>query len=125
VRIWDVYPGSEFFSFPDPHSKNLSIFTQHIISKHPEIPSGLFIPDPDPDFFNPSRISDPGVKKAPDLGSGSATLVSYHEPLFPSFFFFRSWSGLEQDLGGTAVQPVKLGRSGLAAGYSGEPGMPE
>jgi hypothetical protein len=35
----------------------------------------LFIPDPDPDFFYPSRIQDPGVKKAPDLGSGSATLV--------------------------------------------------
>jgi hypothetical protein len=29
---------------------------------------GLFIPDPDPDFFYPSRIPDPGVKKA---GTGS------------------------------------------------------
>ncbi len=42
--------------------------------------SGMCIPDsgpkrfPDPDLdFYPSRISDPGVKKAPDLGS--ATLV--------------------------------------------------
>jgi hypothetical protein len=45
----------------------------------------MFIPDPDPaclsririqdlDFFSPSRIPVPGVKKAPDLGSGSATL---------------------------------------------------
>jgi hypothetical protein len=37
---------------------------------------GLFIPDPDPDFF---PISDPGVKKPkrhriPDPGSRSATL---------------------------------------------------
>jgi hypothetical protein len=27
-------------------------------------------------FFSPSRIPDPGVKKAPDPGSGSATLDS-------------------------------------------------
>ncbi len=40
----------------------------------------MFIPDPDPgsrildlDFF-PARIPDPGVEKAPDPGSGSATL---------------------------------------------------
>jgi hypothetical protein len=31
------------------------------------------IPDPDADFL-PSRIPDPGVKKAPNPGSGSATL---------------------------------------------------
>jgi hypothetical protein len=31
------------------------------------------IPDLDLDFY-PSRIPDPGVKKAPDPGSGSATL---------------------------------------------------
>jgi hypothetical protein len=29
--------------------------------------------DPDPDFY--SWIPDPGVKKAPDPGSGSATLL--------------------------------------------------
>jgi hypothetical protein len=34
----------------------------------------LFIPDPDPDFFF-LPIPDPGVKKAPDPGSGSATLI--------------------------------------------------
>jgi hypothetical protein len=35
----------------------------------------MFIPDPDPYFFNPSRIADPaGVKKVPDPGSGAATL---------------------------------------------------
>ncbi len=33
----------------------------------------MFIPDPDLDFY-PSRIPDPGVKMAPDPGSGSATL---------------------------------------------------
>jgi hypothetical protein len=40
----------------------------------------MFIPDPDPDFLpipDPGfRIPDPGVKKAPDLGSGSATLTA-------------------------------------------------
>ncbi len=41
----------------------------------------LFIPDPDPDFYS-SRIQDPGVKKAPDPGSGSATLFdSYFKSL--------------------------------------------
>ena len=46
----------------------------------------MFIPDPDLDFFYPSRIRilifylsripDPGVKKAPDPGSESATLLT-------------------------------------------------
>jgi hypothetical protein len=37
----------------------------------------VFIPDPDPDpDFCPSRIPDPGVKKAPD--PGSATLINLH-----------------------------------------------
>ncbi len=35
------------------------------------------IPDPDADFL-PSRIPDPGVKKVPNPGSGSATLVPSH-----------------------------------------------
>ncbi len=34
----------------------------------------LQIPDPGFELF-PSRIPDPGIKKAPDPGSGSATLV--------------------------------------------------
>ncbi len=64
-------PGSEFypsliriFSIRDPGSasKNLSILNQKFVSKLSEIWSGLFIPDPD---FYPSRIQDPGVKKAP------------------------------------------------------------
>ncbi len=36
--------------------------------------SRIQIPDLDLDF-QPSRIQDPGVKKAPDPGSGSATLI--------------------------------------------------
>jgi hypothetical protein len=35
--------------------------------------SGFWIPDPSSGFF-PSPITDPGVRKAPDPGSGSATL---------------------------------------------------
>ncbi len=88
LRIRDVYPGAliNFFLFriTDPNffhhgsaSKNLSILAQKIDSKHSAIWSGLFIPDPDNDF-NPFRIPDPGVKKAPDPGSGSATLFFTH-----------------------------------------------
>ncbi len=76
---------------PDPGSKrfldlgsasasnNFSILTQKIVSKLSEILSVMFIPDPDPGsgimVFYPSRIPNPGVKKAPDHGSGSATLI--------------------------------------------------
>ncbi len=48
-------------------------------SKLSEIWFGLFIPDPDPDFL-PIRLL--GVKRAPDPGSGSATLA------FPISNFF-------------------------------------
>ncbi len=70
-------PGSEFFPsripntiffIPDPHQRTL---TQKIFSKLWEIWSGMFIPDPDPDFL---PIPDPRVKKASDRRSGSATL---------------------------------------------------
>ncbi len=85
-------PGSEFFPSKTqgqkdpgfgPAAKNLSILTQKIVSKLSKIWSGLFIPDPDPDpDFYPSRIPDPGVKKAPNPGSGSATLLAnYSVPL--------------------------------------------
>jgi hypothetical protein len=72
----------------------LSVVTQKIVSKLSEIWSGLSIPDPeygsrirntDPGsgswFFTHlgSRIPDPGVKKAPDPGSGSATLPVLHD----------------------------------------------
>ncbi len=89
LQIRDVYPGSYFFhsrsrvrifSIPDPGSasKNWSILTQKLVSKLSEIWSGLFrigIRDPNPDFYL-SQIPDPWVKKAPDPGSGSATLFT-------------------------------------------------
>jgi hypothetical protein len=34
-----------------------------------------FLPIPDPDFFYPSRIPDPGVKKAPDPGSATLLMI--------------------------------------------------
>ncbi len=82
LRIRDVYHGSRIriFSIPDLGSKRfripdshqrISILTQKIVSKLSEIWSGLFIPDPDPDFL---PIPDPGVKNAPDPGYGSANL---------------------------------------------------
>lgn len=33
----------------------------------------------------------------------------------------RSWQGLQQDLGQTAVHKAKEGRTGIAAGYASEP----
>ncbi len=54
LRIREVYPGSKFFP------SRIRIFS---------------IRDPDPDFlFIPGPGSLTGIKKAPDLGSGSATL---------------------------------------------------
>ncbi len=50
----------QIFSIPDPHQK--IILTQKIVSKLSEMWSGLFIPDPDPDFY-PSRIPGSGIKK--------------------------------------------------------------
>jgi hypothetical protein len=44
--------------------------------QHSVADPGCFIPDPDPTIA-PSRIPDPGGKKAPDPGSGSATLVQH------------------------------------------------
>jgi hypothetical protein len=81
------YPGSRIrlFSIPDPNclhpgpgssSKNLSLLT-------PKKPKKWFLSSRKYDpvcssrirmlTFYPSRIPDPGVKKAPDPGSGSAT----------------------------------------------------
>ncbi len=63
-----------------------------------EIWSGLFIPDPDPDFLT-ILVPDPGVKKAPDPGSGSATLIfpgdKFELRIKPLFFQANSsWTPL-------------------------------
>jgi cohesin complex subunit SCC1 len=76
--------GGDFFPFriPDPNclhpgsaSKNLSILTP---KKPPKKTKKWFLSsrkyDPDADFL-PSLIPDPAIKRAPDPGSGSATLV--------------------------------------------------
>jgi hypothetical protein len=84
-RIRDVYPGSRIrlFSIPDPNClhpgsriliKELKYFNPKKTKKwfpsskkyDPDCSSR--IPDPDADFL-PSRIPDPGVKKAPNPGS--------------------------------------------------------
>jgi hypothetical protein len=94
LRIRDVYPGSEFFPIPDPGSriKKIPGSRNRIRIKefkffNPKI--GFYAlknmirdihPGSDPGsgirilIFYPSRIPDPGVKKAPDPGSGSVTL---------------------------------------------------
>jgi hypothetical protein len=86
LRIRDVYPessipdpnffhpGSRVKKIPDPGSapKNLSIFNPKNCFKA----LGNMIRDVHHDFLSIEdiRTSDPGVKKAPDPGSGSATL---------------------------------------------------
>ncbi len=47
-------------------------FNPKIVSKLLELWSGLFIPDPDPDFL---PIPDPGSRGKKGPGSGSATLL--------------------------------------------------
>ncbi len=70
------HPGSRIrtVSIPDPgsSSKNLSILTPKKAKKW-FLSAIKYDPDPDADFL-PSRIPDPWVKKAPNPGSGSATL---------------------------------------------------
>jgi hypothetical protein len=69
------HPGSRIrtVSNPDPHQR-ISILTPKkakkwfLSSKNYDPGCSSRIPDPDADFL-PSRIPDPGVKKAPDPGS--------------------------------------------------------
>ncbi len=64
-----------------PELKNLSILTQVFLSARKYdsgCPSRIRIPDLDLVFFYPFRIPGPGVKKAPDTASGSATLHQCH-----------------------------------------------
>jgi hypothetical protein len=70
---------------PDPHQRIQVFVTQKTASKLSEKLSWVFKPDPGSGFFFLSRIRipDPGVKKAPDPGSGSSTLVTpvFHIPV--------------------------------------------
>jgi hypothetical protein len=64
------------FLVQDPGSQiriRIKDFNPNIVSNLSEICSGMFIPDPD--FFH-SGSTYPKVKKAPDPGFGSATLVT-------------------------------------------------
>jgi hypothetical protein len=87
ISVVDIIPDPNFFPsririffHPGSSSKNLSILTQIIVSKLLEICSGLFIADPDPDFYL-SRIH--GSKRhPPDPGSGSATHCFKYDRLF-------------------------------------------
>jgi hypothetical protein len=99
-------PGSDFFpsrirtvSIPDPgsSSKNLSILTPKkakkwfLSSKKYDLGCSSRIPDPDADFL-PSRIPDPGGKKAPNPGSGSATLQRRgKKKTFNACSLYRGW----------------------------------
>jgi hypothetical protein len=59
-------------------SKNYRTFYQKIALKNVVLGSGIRDPGSGKSLF---RIPDPGVKKAPDPGSGSATLTTamYHK----------------------------------------------
>ncbi len=104
LRIRDVYPGSDFFPsririFFHPRSRihiyEFNYFNPKSCFKLSEIWSGLFIPDPDPDFL---PIPDPGVKRAPDPGSGSATLLEHVKfcKIFVLLIYIMSFSGVSE-----------------------------
>jgi hypothetical protein len=68
------HPGSRVDKILDPGSGSASkYFNSKNETKFSKIRSRMFIPDPGSGFFS---IPDPGVKKAPDSGPGSATLIS-------------------------------------------------
>jgi hypothetical protein len=82
IRIFPVRSSwVKRFLIPDPDPHKRSIFNPKIVSKLSEIYSGMFIPDPDLDFYL-SRTPDLGVKKATDPGSGSATLFRLRYVLY-------------------------------------------
>jgi hypothetical protein len=57
----------------------IEVFTQKIVTK----PSKIWVWDPGSEIqipektYSGSRVPDPGVKKAPDTGSGSATVNNF------------------------------------------------
>ncbi len=69
-QIWIFSIPDPIFSVPDPGSasENLSIWSQKIVYKLSEISSGLFIPNPDTDFFTlpGSRIQGSKRHRIPD-----------------------------------------------------------
>jgi hypothetical protein len=101
-RIRDVYPGSELSPslIQDPGSriliKEFKYFNPKkakkwvLSSKKYDPGCSSRIPDPDAEFL-PSRIPDPGVKKAPNPGSGSATLIpgNISESLLTIFWGYK------------------------------------
>jgi hypothetical protein len=104
LRTRDVYPGSDFFPSRIPDSNCLHPGSRIRIKEFKYFnPKKWFlsprkydpgcssrIQDPDADFL---PIPDPGVKKAPDPGSGSATLVM---PLLKRLFCYclvQRWIG--------------------------------
>ncbi len=109
LRIRDFYPDSEFFpsririfSIPDPNffhprsaSKNVSILTPTNFSKHSEIWSGLFIPDPDHDFY-PSQIPGSKRHRIPDPGSGTLVVTTRH-------YSHRGWRDANPLTGPSAI----------------------
>jgi hypothetical protein len=88
--VGDVYPGTRIriFSIPDPNYFHPGSRI-HIEELNKFNPKKLFLSSRkfDPGcssqirilIFYSSRIPDPGVKKVPDPGSGSATLILYIE----------------------------------------------
>jgi hypothetical protein len=75
LRTRDVYPGSELF----PSRIRINEFKYFSPFKLSEISSGLFIPDPDPDYL---PIPDSGSRG--EKGTGSRIRIRNTEFLFPS-----------------------------------------
>ncbi len=91
---WIPDPGSRVKKIPDPWSasKNLItvFFTRKFFSKLSEIWSGMF-PNPDLDFFYPSRNQIQGSKRhrIPDPGYGSASMLALPAGLWICIHFLR------------------------------------
>jgi hypothetical protein len=121
LRIRDVYPGYEFFhpgsqvkNIPDPGSasKNLSIYNpKKLFLSSRKYDSGIFIPDPDLDFFYPSRIPDPGSRNQKGTGSRIRNNKKHKMEGFCNFFL----TGFFMLLHTQAVLPRMGGLDGFYA----------
>ncbi len=86
------------FFHPGSTSKNLSILTQKIISKLSEICSGLFIQNPDPDFFTHPGSRIQGSKRRRILDPDPHHLYFATNPYFLRYFsdpgqgWSRTWA---------------------------------